>query len=270
MAAARDAWFAEVGGPPPGNKLALERNAWTAPVSAGAISARGQRAAAEGKAAELEAALRTRGCKEALVPDERLLNEGQVDFVPAAELTEEQTAAAAKAAATAAEGARTIPLPGLDPPAATVRTLAVHPANSGTFFDIALAYDSLETQHRIIVGSAWHAPQAAPAEAALDATIAFLIRAGADLRRTEGILATPQFNSNYFSLGEVDQRFPGFSEYLKTHGLGPEAPRAASVSAESAAAAAIATKPWSFARRYNYGDKSVAVPEWGVADESFI
>ena len=270
MAAARDAWFGEVGGAPPGNKLALERAAWTAPVPAGAISARGQRAAAEGKAADLAAALRTRGCLEDLVPDERLLNEGQVDFVPAAELTAEQTAAAAVAAETAAAGARTLPLPGLDPPAATVRTLATFPANGGTFFDIALAYDSLETKHRVIVGSGWHSPQGAPPDAALDAALTFLIRAGADLRRTEGILSTPQFNSNYFSLGEVDQRFPGFSEYLATHGLGPNAPRAAGVSEAAAAAAAIAVKPWSFSRKYAYGDRSVAVPEWGADDGSFI
>lgn len=270
MAAARDAWFAEVGGAPPGNKLALERAAWSAPVPAGALSERGQRAAAEGKAAELAAALRARGCAENLVPDDRLLSEGQVDFVPAAELTEEQVAAAEAAAAEAAAGARTIPLPGLDPPSANVRTLATHPANGGTIFDIALAYDSLETAHRVIVGCGWHATQAAPPEAALDATLAFLIRAGADMRRTEGILPTTAFNANYFSLGEVDQRFEGFSEYLATHGLGPRAPAAPGVSAETVSAAAIATKPWVFAKRYDYGDDNVALPEWGGADSGFI
>jgi hypothetical protein len=263
MSAARDAWFAEVGGQPPGNKLALERAAWTQPVSAGAISERGQRAAAEGKAAEMEAALRARGCAEALVPDERLLAEGQVEFVPAAELTAEQVAAAAAAAEAAAAGARSIPLPGLDPDAATVRTLAKHGANGGTIFDIALAYDSLETQHRVIVGSGWHAAQGAPPEAALDATLSFLIRASADMRRTEGVLDTDQFNANYFSLLEVDQQFRGFGEYLASHGLGPGAPAGPGVSEEEAAKAKAGTRPWSFARWGGYGDGGVAPPRWG-------
>jgi hypothetical protein len=48
MTAAREAWFAECGGPPPGNKLALERKLWQQPVDAGAISARGRRVRAGG------------------------------------------------------------------------------------------------------------------------------------------------------------------------------------------------------------------------------
>ena len=117
MVAVRDAWFQEVGGPPAGNKRArggragrrgagggwgaavppvrhrlppsrlsqppspfsvmLEKAAWTQPVSAGAISERGRAQAAEGQAAELLAALRTRGCNEDMVAVPELLLEGK-------------------------------------------------------------------------------------------------------------------------------------------------------------------------------------------------
>jgi hypothetical protein len=43
MVAAREAWYEQCGGPPPGNKLALERKLWQQPVDGGAISARGKR-----------------------------------------------------------------------------------------------------------------------------------------------------------------------------------------------------------------------------------
>ena len=58
--------------------VALERAAWSEPVEAGAISARGRLQAAEGQAAELLAAIRTRGCKEAFLANPALLQEGKV------------------------------------------------------------------------------------------------------------------------------------------------------------------------------------------------
>ncbi|KAF5832271.1 hypothetical protein DUNSADRAFT_11914, partial [Dunaliella salina] len=50
----RNAWFEQLGGPPIGNKLTLERNMWQKPVDAGAISARGKRGAAEEQCRQLQ------------------------------------------------------------------------------------------------------------------------------------------------------------------------------------------------------------------------
>ena len=58
--------------------VALERAAWSEPVEAGAISARGRLQAAEGQAAELLLAIRSRGCKEAFLANPALLQEGKV------------------------------------------------------------------------------------------------------------------------------------------------------------------------------------------------
>ncbi|DBA83438.1 TPA: hypothetical protein ACH3X2_006375 [Trebouxia sp. C0005] len=74
----RTAWFEECGGPPPGNKLALERTAWQQPVSAGAISERGKLQAAEEQLKVLLAQIQQRGCKEDFQPDAALMKDGQV------------------------------------------------------------------------------------------------------------------------------------------------------------------------------------------------
>lgn len=78
MMAVRDSWFEEVGGPPIGNKLALERAAWQQPVEAFAISERGKQAAAEENAKQLQQAIKDRGCKEEFLPNPELLILGQV------------------------------------------------------------------------------------------------------------------------------------------------------------------------------------------------
>lgn len=78
MIGVRDSWFEATGGPPPGNKLALERTMWQQPVDAGAISQRGKQAAADQKVSELLAIMKQRGCKEEFVPNPSLLLDGQV------------------------------------------------------------------------------------------------------------------------------------------------------------------------------------------------
>ncbi len=80
MVATRDAWFAECGGPPAGNKLALERNLWQQPVDAGAISQRGKQGAAEEMAKALLTQIKARGCKEEFVANPMLLSNGQVSM----------------------------------------------------------------------------------------------------------------------------------------------------------------------------------------------
>ncbi len=86
----RSAWFAENAGPPPGNALAAERAGWQEPASSFAISERGKAQAAEELAKQLLARMKSRGCKEEFILDSTLVENGQVDFLPAAAMTAEQ------------------------------------------------------------------------------------------------------------------------------------------------------------------------------------
>ncbi|KIY92534.1 hypothetical protein MNEG_15429 [Monoraphidium neglectum] len=106
MVAVRDAWYEQCGGAPPGNKLALERNQWQKPVDGGAISQRGKRGAAEDKARELLTIIRQRGCTEPFTPAPELLDDGLVEFLEVAALSDEQLKAAREAAAKAAKESR--------------------------------------------------------------------------------------------------------------------------------------------------------------------
>ena len=257
MVALREAWFKENAGAPTGNKLALERDAWTQPVSAGAISERGRRAAAEGEAEALLKLLRTRGCKEDLVPDEALLDAGKVDFLPAIESSEEDRAKAKQASDDRAAAARIIKLPkGVIPPLAECTIGRAFPTNGGVMFDVTLAHDSSETEHRVIVGKRFYEPFNKTAEDALDAVLSFLIWTQAD-RHTEGILLSSQFNSNYFAAAELESMYgDAFEEHLEAAGL-----RESSQGDEKRKREGIySTEVWRFARTHDYKDDGVAVP----------
>jgi hypothetical protein len=258
MVALREAWFKENAGAPVGNKLALEKDAWTQPVSAGAISERGRRAAAEGQAAELLKLLRTRGCKEDLVPDEALLDAGKVDFLPAIESTEEDRAKAKQASDDRAAAARIVKLPkGITPPLAECTISRAFPTNGGVMFDVTLAHDSSETEHRVIVGKRFYEPfPGKTAEDALDAVLSFLLWTQTD-RHTDGLLLSSQFNSNYFAAAELESMWgDAFEEHLEDAGL-----RESSKGDEKQKREGIySTEVWRFARTHDYKDDGVAVP----------
>ena len=261
MVALREAWFKENAGAPTGNKLALERDAWTQPVSAGAISERGRRAAAEGEAAELLRLLRARGCKEDLVPDEALLDAGKVDFLPALESSEEERALAKKASEDRAAAARVIRLPrGVTPPLAECTISRAFPTNGGVMFDIRLAHDSSETEHRVIVGKRFYEPfPGKTAEDALDAVLGFLLWTQTD-RHTDGLLLSSQFNANYFAAAELESMWgDAFEEHLEEVGLRER--RSEGGGDEKQKREGIySTEVWRFARTHDYKDDGVAVP----------
>ena len=84
-------------------------------------------------------------------------------------------------------------------------------------------------------------------EAALDATLAFLISTGVSLRSEEGMTAVSGFNPGYFSLTEIEQTFDGFADHLLAAGL----------------TTAKDDGVWQFKRVHDYGDGRVAAPAWG-------
>ncbi|KAI8462566.1 MAG: hypothetical protein J3K34DRAFT_499650 [Monoraphidium minutum] len=209
MQATRDAWYAECGGAPPGNKLALERDQWQRPVDAGAISQRGKRAAAEDKSRELLTLIRQRGCTEPFTPAPELLDDGKVEFLEVAALTEEQLSAAREAAAKAAKQSRTCSvLVDGQPKSFTVRFTGRNPTNGGFLFDTVLNYDNQETRHRVVVGKEYYEPAGIEPEVPVEAALATILAQKVPRTRTPGaMLASSQFPAAYFSVGGVEQWF---------------------------------------------------------------
>ncbi|GLC44486.1 hypothetical protein PLESTB_000068200 [Pleodorina starrii] len=205
LQAVRDAWFSECGGQPNGNRLAIERSMWQQPVDAGAISERGRKGAAEEKTRQLLAALRDRGCKEDFTPNPTLLLEGQVDFLPARNLTDEELAAEREAEAARMRGRRSCSAV-VDGQERVFHTsyLLKFPTNGGYMMDVSVLFDGRETTHRVIVGKQYYEPYGLAPEAAVEAGLALLLRAKV-ARATEGILLSSQFPVNYFALGQVEQ-----------------------------------------------------------------
>ncbi|PNW72346.1 hypothetical protein CHLRE_16g671950v5 [Chlamydomonas reinhardtii] len=207
LQAVRDAWFSECGGQPNGNRLAIERTMWQQPVDAGAISERGRKGAAEEKARQLQATLRDRGCKEDFTPNPTLLLEGQVEFLAARNLSDEEMAAEREAEAERMRGRRSCSCL-VDGQERTFHTnyLLKHVTAGGHLMDLSVLFDGRETNHRIIVGREYYEPFGLTPEAACEAAIALLLRAKV-ARATEGMLMSSQFPVNYFALGQVEQWF---------------------------------------------------------------
>lgn len=209
MVATREAWYEECGGAPPGNKLALERNMWQKPVDGGAISARGKRGAAEDKAREHLAMIRSRGCTEPFTPAPELLDDGVVDFLPVASLTEEQLAAAREAAAKAAKESRScsVLIDG-QPKHFTVRFLSRTPTNGGHLFDLVLSYDNQESKHRVVVGKEYYEPSGLEPELPVEAALGLVLQKKLPRTRQPGaMLSSSQFPAAYFAVGGVEQWF---------------------------------------------------------------
>ncbi|KAK9918864.1 hypothetical protein WJX75_007628 [Coccomyxa subellipsoidea] len=210
MVAIRTAWFEEVGGAPTGNKLAMERKAWSEPVAAGAISERGRLEAAKSQAQELLVMIKSRGCKEEFVAKQDLLLEGKVDFEPAAALTEEELAQRREQAAQLSKATRTVgfTLDG-EPAQFELRIRNDYKTNGGRMFDVNVTFEDRETKHRVIVGKEYYEDFDLEPEQILVMTFAFLLRKKTP-RQTEGMLLSSQFNINYFAISEVDQWWNDF------------------------------------------------------------
>lgn len=106
MIAVREAWFEENCGPPIGNTPAKVQF-WQQPLVAGGVSEKGKQVAARQMLETVTKRLAQRGLREELVPNEDLLLEGKVEFLPARELTAEEKAAKAEQRRLVLEATRT-------------------------------------------------------------------------------------------------------------------------------------------------------------------
>ena len=211
----RKRWFDESGGPPPGNKVPLERNAWQSPPQALALNDRGKQAAAEELAKQLLVKLRSRGCQEEFLTDTDALARGEVVFLATDALTEAELAerkAAIEAMATATRCCMT-EIDGEAVPFDIFFGSSIQ-TNGGFMFDVRITCQEKETPHRVIVGRDYFEPQNLDPEAVVEKVFAFLLSKKVT-RKTTGMLTSGQFPMNYFSVSEVQQFFPGFEEYCE-------------------------------------------------------
>lgn len=221
----RASWFDENFGPPPGNKLALERAAWQQPIDSAAISERGKQQAAEEAAKTILAKIKSRGCKEEFVANPDLLAEGKVDFLPADALTPQQLDERRASEAALALKQRTCPVT-IDGIATSYQLFIEMSfrANSGHIVDCSVTFQGKETTHRVIVGDDYITHLGITPEEAVERTFAFLLRRKV-VRQTEGMLVASEFPINYFALSTVEAFFGDFvDEYQKDQEL-PNEPR---------------------------------------------
>eukprot|EP00798_Chlamydomonas_sp_ICE-L_P023411 gene23411-30685_t len=221
--------------------MAMERDQWQKPVDAGAISQRGKQGAAEEQARQLlEMIKQKKGCKEEWIPNDALLAEGLVDFLPAKDLTPEELEIQKQAMLEQAKNLRqaTAIVDGV-PKNFQVLYHDKYPTNGGFMVDMTMIMDGKETEHRVIVGKGYYEPFGISPEAPIEAALALLlgyyepfgispeapIEAALALllgnkmpRHTEGIINSSTFPVNYFSVSELEQWFGDqyVGEFLRT------------------------------------------------------
>eukprot|EP01023_Acetabularia_acetabulum_P041681 TRINITY_DN4075_c0_g1_i2.p1 TRINITY_DN4075_c0_g1~~TRINITY_DN4075_c0_g1_i2.p1 ORF type:complete len:383 (-),score=63.79 TRINITY_DN4075_c0_g1_i2:1778-2926(-) len=215
MAKAREVWFEEVGGPPLGNRIAMEREMWQQPVDAGALSSRANRQAAEEKSKDLIKMIKSRGCNEHFIPNADLLDQGQVEMLLASTLSPEELLHQREEMDKMAKQVRQL--------TSIVQEQQVNftiffahkfQTNGGYWFDVQVTYDETSTTHRVIVGDEYYAPYNIDPDTVVERAFQFLIQIREPLQ-TEGILISNQFPVNYFSVSELCQTFPDFQKLYK-------------------------------------------------------
>lgn len=235
----RTQWFDECGGQPPGNKLALERALWQQPAEAFTISDRGKRAAAEEMVKEALDALRLRNSKETFIPDQALLDNGKVDFLPGVDMTPEELARQQQVALQARSALRTVETTiGGIPTSFDIKFISSHTSNAGYFFDVVVTHGGRESVHRVIVGREYYEPYGLEPQQTVEVVFEFMLQHEYQ-RQTEGLLGHSQFSVNYFSCGSLEQYDPSFVVLL----------------AERAGVAAPLERGdfWRFNRMHDYG-----------------
>lgn len=186
-----------------------------------------------------------------MAADEELLNQGQVDIVPASSVDPAAREAARAAAAERSAAARRVPLPGCTPSSFDVTTDRAFATNGGMMYDVRVAYDAVETGHRIVVGRRFFEDRGSPPHAVLDSALAYLLSRRVPMRSEDGMTTVDGFNPGYFSVSEIEQSFPEFPDWLAEAGLAP--------SGEDG--------HWRFNKVFDYADGTVAPPKWGGLKE---
>eukprot|EP00891_Asterochloris_glomerata_P003517 jgi/Astpho2/3517/Aster-06431 len=215
MLAIRTAWFEECGGPPIGNKFPF------CDLRDSETSLHGFVTAAEETVRSLMTKIQGRGCKEDFQPNPSLLQNGQVDFMPAKAMSAEDLEEQRLRMAEVAKRKRSV-LFQMDEKTAQYELYfsLSFKTNGGMMFDITVTYDSKETRHRIIVGREYYEGSGFEPETVIEMLVTFLLQKKVP-RQTEGMLLSNQFPINYFSVSEVEQWYPDLADlWSKTeHGL---------------------------------------------------
>lgn len=217
----RAAWFDGNYGPPPGNKLPHERDQWQLAPEGHAISERGKMQAAVELSKQLQQRIKQRGCCEEFVPNVDMLEQGKVEFLPAAALSAEELERQRLVAEEAAKATRTVQFE-VDGAPATFDLFFTNSwkTNGGWMYDVVVTFQDKETSHRVIVGKDYYEAQGIEPQTTVERVFAFLLRKKVP-RQTEGMLLSSQFTSNYFSISQVEQNFDDFAAYFAELGQLP-------------------------------------------------
>ena len=215
MLGVRNAWFEENHGAPPGNtpqKIKL----WQQPLFAGGVSEKGKQVAAKQLLETILKRLDQRGLREEFVPNEDMLLEGKVEFLPARELTEEEKQKKKELRMKVLEATRTCSVV-VDGKEQTFLLFFenIFEANGGAMVDFTVTKDDNATSHRVIIGEDYLKALEMPIQNIVERTVAFLLEKKVD-RKTEGMLMSNQFPINYFALSTVDQWFGDFALAFET------------------------------------------------------
>lgn len=210
MVSLRDLWIKENHGMPEGLKPA-KRQLWQQPALAGGVSERGKLIAAKQMLETTLKKLDQRGLKEEMLPDEALLKEGKVDFLPAKELTEEEKRLKQEHRMKILEATRECTTV-IDGNQETFMLFfeSVFEANGGAMIDVTVTKDDVATNHRIIIGEDYIKALGMPLKDIAERTVSFLLSKKVK-RKTEGMLMSNEFPVNYFALSSVEQWFDDFA-----------------------------------------------------------
>lgn len=196
MMSIRSSWFEQLSGPPSGNKVPNERAAWQGPVQALALSDRGKRAAAEELVKQHLVKIRRRGCREPLIPNRELLDDGLVDFL--LDFSAESQHSASFGVKSPVRECSVVIAEEVLP--FTIAFDEKLKTNGGHLFDLSLTFEDCTSQHRVIVGEEFSQQQGLDPELVIERVFAFIL-AKRIPRHTEGDNAFPSvfsMSSNYY------------------------------------------------------------------------
>lgn len=217
LAQLRTEWVAELGGAPPGNREARQKGLWESPVDAGAVSERAFKTVAEQKAKQVLRQLKDRNLKENVDFNPELIAQGKVDALPS-------TLSTADVAQQAQQLNSRVSRIEKDVFGKQVSYEVFYTGEfvtkGGWWFDVEVTAAKTKSTHRVIVGKDFLQSVGAtnPREVVENAFAVLLARKVP--RKTEGLITSEVFPSNYFTVTNVAIQFP---EFLELFGRKPDA-----------------------------------------------
>lgn len=212
----RTRWIEELGDLPPGNKDARQKQRWESPVDGGALSERAFRAVAEQRSKQILQQLKDRGLKEEVLFKQDLFDQGKVDCVPSALNVDDLASHLSALSSRTRQIHKEVGGIKVEFEVFYMSELAT---TGGWWFDIEVSADKSKSTHRVIVGKDLLKVIGNPTpREAVESAVAVLLARRVP-RKTDGLITSEVFPSNYFTLSNLSLKFP---EYLDMFGSSAE------------------------------------------------